>query len=73
MENAFGLMDWTGLLSTAGKLVFGGSIEGQFFAPDTATGKELWRTNTGAQINAAVVVGFDREKLEQLLGLTGAA
>ncbi len=24
-------------------------------------------------INGAVVVGFDREKLEQLLGLTGAA
>ena len=24
-------------------------------------------------INSAVVIGFDRDKLEQLLGLTGAA
>ena len=46
---------WTGLLSTAGNLVFGGSIEGQFFALDTATGKELWRINTGAQIIAAPI------------------
>ncbi len=46
---------WTGLLSTAGNVVFGGSIEGQFFALDTSTGKELWRINTGAQIIAAPV------------------
>ena len=35
-------MPLTGILSTAGHLVFGGTLEGQFFALDAATGKELW-------------------------------
>jgi len=46
---------WTGLLSTAGHLVFGGSVEGQFFALDTATGEELWRTPLGGMVIAAPV------------------
>ena len=46
---------WTGLLSTAGHLVFGGSVEGQFFALDTATGKELWRAPLGGMVIAAPV------------------
>lgn len=41
---------WTGLMSTAGNLVFGGSVEGQFFALDALTGKELWRSNVGGLI-----------------------
>jgi alcohol dehydrogenase (cytochrome c) len=43
---------WAGVLSTAGKLVFGGSDEGYFFALDADTGKELWRQNTGGIIRA---------------------
>ena len=37
-------------MSTAGNLVFGGSVEGQFFALDALTGKELWRSNVGGLI-----------------------
>jgi alcohol dehydrogenase (cytochrome c) len=43
---------WAGVLSTAGKLVFGGSDEGYFFALDADTGKEMWRMNTGGIIRA---------------------
>jgi alcohol dehydrogenase (cytochrome c) len=43
---------WAGVLSTAGKLVFGGSDEGYFFALDAETGKELWRQNLGGIIRA---------------------
>ena len=40
------------MLSTAGKLVFGGSGEGYFFALDAETGKEVWRQNVGGIIRA---------------------
>ena len=46
-------MPQTGLLSTAGNLVFGGTEEGQFFALDDRTGKEFWHANTGGMIAAA--------------------
>ena len=36
----------SGLLATAGELVFG-ACEGQLFALDAKTGKELWRVNLG--------------------------
>ena len=41
---------WAGVLSTAGGLVFGGCDEGYFFALDSATGKPLWRFQTGGRI-----------------------
>lgn len=41
---------WAGVLSTAGRLVFGGCDEGYFFAVDAATGKPLWRFQTGGKI-----------------------
>jgi alcohol dehydrogenase (cytochrome c) len=47
-------MEMSGLMSTAGKLVFGGAME-QFFALDAETGAELWRFEVGAQIWAAPV------------------
>ena len=34
----------TGVLATAGGVVFGGAIDRGFFAYDDATGRELWRT-----------------------------
>jgi alcohol dehydrogenase (cytochrome c) len=43
---------WAGVLSTAGKLVFGGSDEGYFFALDAESGKERWRLNLGGIIRA---------------------
>ena len=41
---------WSGVLATAGGLVFGGTIEGNFFALDAATGKSKWQFQTGGQI-----------------------
>jgi alcohol dehydrogenase (cytochrome c) len=40
----------SGLLSTAGGLLFGGTREGWFFALDARTGKPLWRFQTGGTI-----------------------
>jgi alcohol dehydrogenase (cytochrome c) len=39
-----------GILSTAGGLVFSGTREGYFFALDAASGKALWRFQTGGQV-----------------------
>ncbi|HLX42741.1 MAG TPA: PQQ-dependent dehydrogenase, methanol/ethanol family [Bryobacteraceae bacterium] len=41
---------WCGVLSTAGGLVFSGTMEGDFFALDAVTGKSLWRIQTGGAI-----------------------
>ena len=46
---------WAGVLSTAGKLVFGGSDEGYFFALDAESGKELWHVNVGGRIRSSAV------------------
>ncbi len=43
---------WSGVLSTAGGVVFVGAHEGDFFALDDATGKLLWRFPTGGRIFA---------------------
>ena len=51
---------WAGVLSTAGKLVFGGSDEGYFFALDAETGKELWKQNTGGRIRANAISYLSR-------------
>ncbi len=47
-------MEMSGLMSTGGRLVFGGDGE-RFFALDTDTGAELWRFETGGTICAAPV------------------
>jgi len=43
---------WAGVLSTAGNLVFGGTEEGNFFALDARTGRQLWSFPTGGRIIA---------------------
>jgi alcohol dehydrogenase (cytochrome c) len=43
---------WGGVLSTAGGLVFSGTIEGNFFALDADTGKPLWDIQLGADVHA---------------------
>ncbi len=45
----------TGLLSTAGNLVFGGTPGGYFFALNAATGEELWKLTVGGSVAAAPV------------------
>jgi outer membrane protein assembly factor BamB len=37
-------------MATSGRLVFGSSLEGMFFALDEETGESLWNFNTGAHI-----------------------
>ena len=46
---------WAGLLATAGDLVFGGSIDGYFYALDAVSGEELWHMTVGAQVRAAPI------------------
>jgi len=44
-----------GVLATAGNLVFNGEANGWFKAFDATNGKELWRFNAGAGVNAPAV------------------
>ena len=41
-----------GLLTTAGKLLFGGDVAGNFVAFDPATGNSLWHSRIGQVTNA---------------------
>ena len=45
----------SGLLSTASDLIFGGSVDGHFYALDGVDGTELWRMNIGGQVKAAPI------------------
>jgi alcohol dehydrogenase (cytochrome c) len=45
----------SGLISTAGNLLFGGTKGGQFFALDARTGEELWRLDLGGTVHAAPI------------------
>ena len=42
---------WTGVMSTAGGLVFSGSNEGNIFALDARSGKPLWNFHSGGQVS----------------------
>jgi alcohol dehydrogenase (cytochrome c) len=44
---------WSGVLSTAGGLVFTGDAEGNFMALDAASGKVLWHFQCGASVYAS--------------------
>jgi alcohol dehydrogenase (cytochrome c) len=41
---------WAGTMSTSGGLVFAGDEDGYFMAFDAATGKLLWKLNTGSRL-----------------------
>jgi alcohol dehydrogenase (cytochrome c) len=43
---------WSGVLATAGGLVFGGSNEGNVYALDATTGAPLWEFQTGGFVHA---------------------
>ena len=43
----------SGLLATAGDLVFGGTVDGYFFAIDAVSGQELWHVAVGARVHSA--------------------
>ncbi len=44
---------WSGVLSTAGGLIFTGDAEGNFIALDAASGKPLWHFQMGGAVYAA--------------------
>ncbi|MCW2238907.1 methanol/ethanol family PQQ-dependent dehydrogenase [Azospirillum canadense] len=67
---------WSGTLSTAGDLVFYGTMEGWFKALDARTGEELWRFKTGSGIIGQPIAyrGPDgREYVAVLSGVGGWA
>ena len=45
----------SGLLSTAGNLVFGGAPHGSFFALNAKTGEEVWHIDLGGRVHAAPI------------------
>ena len=45
----------SGMLTTAGGLVFTGRLTGEFMALDAATGKTLWQFKTGSSINSTAI------------------
>ena len=46
---------WSGVLSTAGGLLFTGDAEGNFIALDAASGKPLWHFQMGGAVYASPV------------------
>lgn len=46
---------WSGVMATAGNLVFGGTLEGNVFALDARTGKRLWRFPGNDRIYASPI------------------
>lgn len=43
---------WTGVLATAGNLIFSADAEGNFFALNATTGENLWHINLGAALRS---------------------
>ena len=54
-EYAIAPRSTSGLMSTAGDLVFGGTVDGYFFAIDAVSGEELWHMTVGARVHSAPI------------------
>ncbi len=63
---------WSGILSTAGGLVFSGTMEGDVFALDAESGKLLWRLQTGGPVWAAPIT-YRSEGRQYVAVAAGAA
>ncbi|MGH9677805.1 MAG: pyrroloquinoline quinone-dependent dehydrogenase, partial [Candidatus Acidiferrum sp.] len=63
---------WSGVLSTAGGLVFSGDAEGNFTALDAASGKVLWHFQTGAAAYASPM-SFAVDSKQYVAIATGSA
>ena len=44
-----------GIMTTAGDLVFSGTVDGYFFALDAVSGEELWHMNVGQRVHSAAI------------------
>lgn len=63
---------WSGVLSTAGGLVFTGSQSGEFFAVDAGSGKKLWRFQAGSGITG-LPIAWERDGRQYITVLSGSA
>jgi alcohol dehydrogenase (cytochrome c) len=62
----------SGLLSTAGDVVFGGTKKGNFFALDAKSGEELWRLDIGGWVHAAPIT-YQADGKQQVTIAAGSA
>jgi len=62
----------SGVLSTAGGVVFTGAQTGEFMAFDAKTGKRLWRFQTGSGITG-LPIAWERNGKQYITVLSGAA
>lgn len=70
------LLTYSGVLATAGNLVFYGTADGWFKAVDAQTGKELWKAKLGSGVLGSPIayLGPDgKEYIAVLAGVGGAA
>lgn len=63
---------WSGVLSTAGGLLFTGDAEGNFIALDAATGKPLWHFQMGGAVYASPMA-FAVDKKEYIAIAAGSS
>ena len=61
----------SGILATAGNLIFSGNHKGEFVAYDATTGKRLWSAPTGARVVAAPST-FEVDGKQEVAILVGA-
>lgn len=63
---------WSGVVSTAGGLVFTGAQTGEFMAFDAQTGRKLWQFQTGSGISGLPIV-WERDGKQYITVTSGAA
>jgi alcohol dehydrogenase (cytochrome c) len=63
---------WSGLMSTAGGLVFSGTMDGEFLGLDAVNGKLLWRFQTGGAVWASPI-SYTSEGKQYITVASGSA
>ena len=63
---------WSGVMSTAGGLVFTGNLLGEFLAYDSDTGKQVWKFQTGSGISG-IPITWERDGKQYVTITSGSA
>ncbi|CAN5164021.1 methanol/ethanol family PQQ-dependent dehydrogenase [soil metagenome] len=63
---------WSGVVSTAGDLVFTGNLSGEFLAFDSTNGQQLWKFQTGSGISGLPIT-WERNGKQYVTITSGAA
>ena len=63
----------SGILTTAGDILFTGGREGYFYALDARTGAILWKTRVGADVASGPMSYEVDGKLDETVDMIGAA